>query len=343
MTVHIRLLVRGSILALLIMLLAICRAAGVNGAWEFFSQKDAKWQGDQLGTCDDDTIGSAGCAMTAVAMALKYSGTDADPHKLNEWLTSRGDKGYVKGCNIVWDEAARYPGSGPEYMWYVGNGKRTAPADLKAAIDGHRIVIARSNLAAQHWGIVRGYRGVGASWSDFYYWDPNDTGAKDHQVDDGLVRPGNATQVFQGPEVVEVDVPAKDEKWMDSRVELLPDDVLAVAATGTATYGVEGAPFNGDPVCEPDGTRFLNGRSQGRKFDRLSAFPNFPIAALLGLIAKKSGNEWRQIGKGVSGLSYKERAHVLLRFNDARRAYWNNKGSYHVTLRIWRSAERRPK
>ena len=73
----------------------------VVGETPIQSQRDEKWGDAQLGSCENQTIHSAGCAVSAVSMLLKAYGYDTDPEKLNEFL-SVDDQGYVDGCNIQW-------------------------------------------------------------------------------------------------------------------------------------------------------------------------------------------------------------------------------------------------
>jgi hypothetical protein len=67
--------------------------------WTEYKQCDSRWANNQLGTCSE-TICSAGCAMSSVAMILQTKGAGQDPGSLNSWLKSNG--GYASGCNIVW-------------------------------------------------------------------------------------------------------------------------------------------------------------------------------------------------------------------------------------------------
>ncbi|MEP7104086.1 MAG: C39 family peptidase [Candidatus Dojkabacteria bacterium] len=67
----------------------------------YMSQRDDAWGDIQLGACKDETIHSAGCAVSATAMLLKAYGYDTDPQRLNEFLSKNG-QGYVEECNIRW-------------------------------------------------------------------------------------------------------------------------------------------------------------------------------------------------------------------------------------------------
>ncbi len=76
----------------------------------YYYQRDPRWCGDPLGT-STETIGSAGCAITCVAMLLKWesgSSRDPDPGQFNAWLTDY--EGYSNENWIDWSVAANYDG-----------------------------------------------------------------------------------------------------------------------------------------------------------------------------------------------------------------------------------------
>lgn len=67
--------------------------------YPMYKQCDSAWGHEQLGT-SSNTICSAGCLMTSVAMALKGTGHNFNPSTLNSWLKSHG--GYASGDLFVW-------------------------------------------------------------------------------------------------------------------------------------------------------------------------------------------------------------------------------------------------
>lgn len=66
-----------------------------------YGQRDSRWAGQRLGTCNE-TIGSAGCLITSIAMmdACFDPGNPWNPAQVNSWFTSRG--GYANGCLVIW-------------------------------------------------------------------------------------------------------------------------------------------------------------------------------------------------------------------------------------------------
>lgn len=56
----------------------------------FFSQRQSPWNTYQLGTCPSDTIGTSGCAITAIAMAMTPVVSNLDPGVLNTYLKNNG-------------------------------------------------------------------------------------------------------------------------------------------------------------------------------------------------------------------------------------------------------------
>jgi hypothetical protein len=67
-----------------------------------YSQRDSEWGDDQLGACSNQTIHSAGCAMTSVAMLLSFYGYETTPGEFNEMLSQKNAFGYVEECDIKW-------------------------------------------------------------------------------------------------------------------------------------------------------------------------------------------------------------------------------------------------
>jgi hypothetical protein len=72
---------------------------GQSHGWTEYKQCDSRWSSQKLGTCSQ-TICSAGCAMSSVAMIIATRGGNYNPSTLNSWLEKHG--GYANGCNIYW-------------------------------------------------------------------------------------------------------------------------------------------------------------------------------------------------------------------------------------------------
>jgi len=160
----------------------------------FFSQRDPRWSGDQLGTCSGTTIGSAGCAITAIAMAGARSVSNFNPASLNTYL--RDHSGYSSGCLVIWSAAANIDGSGG--FTYYGTGSIGSATNLKSLIDGNKFVIAKSTRFSSHWGIIIGYNNQGTTLSDFYYLDPWDTSAVFRSVpSNGWMTTSSVTRIYQ--------------------------------------------------------------------------------------------------------------------------------------------------
>lgn len=159
----------------------------------FFSQRDPRWSGNQLGTCSGTTIGSAGCAISTIAMAGARSVSNFNPASLNTYLTN--NSGYSSGCLVIWSAAANI--DGPGGFTYIGTGSVSSAANLKSLIDGNKFPIARSTRFSSHFGIIIGYDNQGTALSDFYYLDPWDTSAVFRRVNDGWIGASSATRIYQ--------------------------------------------------------------------------------------------------------------------------------------------------
>lgn len=155
----------------------------------FFSQKDGRWSGQRLGT-GNGTIGSHGCAVTSMAMILRYRGADVDPGKLNVWLTA--NQGYSNGDLIRWDKAGGYGNAC--WLGYAGAGSIKSLTDLNNQLAGRKLVIAKSRRYASHFVVIRG---VTPDLRYGYYWDPADSAATQRRIGDGWVNVGAETRVFR--------------------------------------------------------------------------------------------------------------------------------------------------
>ena len=102
-----------------------------------FSQRDPRWAGDPLGTAGGQTIGTAGCLITAVASGLCDLGAATNPAMLNAWLSQHG--GYSNGNLFVW--AAVGP-LGVKLEQFIDCAKVDAPLGvIRDALTAGKVVI----------------------------------------------------------------------------------------------------------------------------------------------------------------------------------------------------------
>eukprot|EP01040_Poterioochromonas_malhamensis_P010841 gene10841-11817_t len=133
-------------------------SAGESG-WVSYKQCDSRWAKQELGTCSSQTICSAGCAMTSVAMMLKTKGASVDPSSLDSYLTHNG--GYASGCNIIWAAADHYGKT-------KFQGIETAnESEICNGLSKQHGIIANVNNGG-HWVLLTGCAGNGV----FYVNDP---------------------------------------------------------------------------------------------------------------------------------------------------------------------------
>ena len=131
-----------------------------SNGWVMYKQCDSKWANEKLGTCSQ-TICSAGCAMSSVAMILKTKGTNKDPSSLNSWLKNNG--GYASGCNIVWSSVDAFG-----TVTFIGKQPGATESDICNGLSkGHGLVANVHN--GGHWVLLTGCRGNGV-------FDVNDPG-----------------------------------------------------------------------------------------------------------------------------------------------------------------------
>jgi Peptidase_C39 like family len=119
-------------------------------------QQDPAWAGAPLGTSATDSVGSAGCAITAVTMMLRYYGMDTDPGAFNAWLTANG--GYANDDQLIWDAVTRYSGGRVAFSGWLGADLPTILAELDA---GRPVVAEVSIVGNQHFVLLTGYSADG--------------------------------------------------------------------------------------------------------------------------------------------------------------------------------------
>jgi hypothetical protein len=115
-------------------------------------QQEAAWAGAPLGTSASETIGSAGCAITAVTMMLRYYGMNTDPGAFNAWLTANG--GYAYDDELIWDAITSYSGGRVAFSGWLG----PDVGAIEAELDAGRPVVAEVHLGVnQHFVLLTGY------------------------------------------------------------------------------------------------------------------------------------------------------------------------------------------
>lgn len=115
-------------------------------------QQDDAWAGAPLGSSATETIGSAGCAITAVTMMLRYYGMNTDPGAFNAWLTANG--GYAFDDQLVWDAVTAYSGGRVAFSGWIDPDVGIIDGEL----DAGRPVVAEVRLGGnQHFILLTGY------------------------------------------------------------------------------------------------------------------------------------------------------------------------------------------
>jgi len=138
------------------------------------NQQDGAWAGARLGTSPTETIGSAGCAIAAVTMMLRYYGINTDPGAFNAWLTANG--GYAFDDQLIWNAVTIYSGGRVSFSGWLGPDLGVIEAEL----DAGRPVVAEVQLAGnQHFVLLTGYSSqTGLLINDPWFGDSVPLGAR---------------------------------------------------------------------------------------------------------------------------------------------------------------------
>jgi len=148
-----------------------------------FSQRSPGWSRQALGTDPVDTIGSAGCAMTAVAMVQAGLGYATNPADLNRWLTRNG--GYIENDILLWRQAVAATRGAVRWRWShvpgIVSQLRTDDQNIndlpsvrtvEAALDAGNLVVAEVRLYGQmHFVVLTGHAGTTFFINDPWFGD----------------------------------------------------------------------------------------------------------------------------------------------------------------------------
>ena len=135
------------------------------------SQRSQPWSRQALGSDPVDTIGSSGCALTAVTMVASAYGYRTNPSQLNQWLTAHG--GYIENDLLLWRQATAVTQGSVRWQWLHVPGMvsqlRTDDQDIEdlppqsvveAQLDAGRLVVAEVRLyGGMHFVVITGHRG----------------------------------------------------------------------------------------------------------------------------------------------------------------------------------------
>jgi hypothetical protein len=147
------------------------------------SQRSDAWARDALGSDPVDTIGSSGCALTAVAMVTAAFGHQTTPALLNNWLTGHG--GYIQNDLLLWRQATastggavrwrwlHVPGIAPQLRTDEQNIEDLPPASLvQSQLDAGNLVVAEVRLqGGMHFVVLTGHSGDTFFINDPWYGD----------------------------------------------------------------------------------------------------------------------------------------------------------------------------
>ena len=147
------------------------------------SQRSPHWAADHLGSDPHDTIGSSGCALTAVSMVHSAFGYPTSPRQLNRWLTDHG--GYIENDLLLWRQAVADTAGGIRWQWLhvAGISPSLAVDDqdidplptramVTSELDQGHLVVAEVRLhGGMHFVVITGHQGGRLQINDPWYGD----------------------------------------------------------------------------------------------------------------------------------------------------------------------------
>lgn len=155
-----------------------------------FTQRSPLWAREPLGSDPIDTIGSSGCALTAVTMVQAAFGYRTNPHLLNQWLTHHG--GYVENDAILWRTAMGQTAGSVRLKWiHIPGIVAQLRTDDQDSNDRPDAAVVRQELAAgnlvvvevrlhgnTHFVVITGPAGQDFAINDPWYGDRTTLGLR---------------------------------------------------------------------------------------------------------------------------------------------------------------------
>lgn len=127
-----------------------------------FRQADPIWRYDPLGA-SDETLGSAGCAISSAAMVFRFYGIDTDPQRLN-WFLQEHD-GYTPQGWVYWEKAAEFAPERVRHIYEDLPSYRLIDANL---LRGNPVIVRlRMPRGTTHFVVIAGKEGY-----DYLTQDP---------------------------------------------------------------------------------------------------------------------------------------------------------------------------
>lgn len=146
----------------------------------FYSQRDDSWKDLILGGCENKTIGSDGCAVSSISMALKGFGFDLSPEELNSRLSENNFQGYVNGCDVKWYSIPNFV-QGLTFKGSYDSVKGLERIDYELS-NGNQVIMGFKKVPytnLQHWVLVKEKRG-----NEYILTDPWETSSNEKTLKD---------------------------------------------------------------------------------------------------------------------------------------------------------------
>ncbi|MBI2566609.1 MAG: C39 family peptidase [Candidatus Schekmanbacteria bacterium] len=145
-----------------------------GGCPVLFCQRDVRWAKVPYDHRSGETLGGAGCAVTALAMLLAYHGTTVDPLTLHEFL-----KGHPQGFDasgwVRWPAVVDYEGAHLEFTGAMDLDELVDASDrgnvTVERVDGY---LAERNPVIISFGREHFYLAVRRSGDTYILYDPDD-------------------------------------------------------------------------------------------------------------------------------------------------------------------------
>ncbi len=181
----------------------------------YYSQRDPKWSGVQLGVCKNETIGKSGCVITSLSNFLVSTSSSKErenPKEMNEWCKKKGI--YASGCLVDMSRFAKL-----RNMSYLKTTKKPKVEKCLAETDFYK-----KNGVPQHFFMLRLKDGKIIDPLDSKpEWKKNPYGIVSYRVFESLKSPKslNPTETIKSTETVETSQKSEETTSLPTQNEIV--------------------------------------------------------------------------------------------------------------------------
>ena len=270
---------------------------GTNNGFTYFNQNDPRWGSQPLSNGDGDTVGSAGCGPTAVAMALSSRGVDTDPSQAASYAQAYKVKNEGVTADFISDYSSQF---GVNLTGRTVDNYTANDIDMSLASGQPVVALGRSTSSSDPYTSAGHYVTISGKDSNGNY-----------KVSDPL-NESNNSKSFSPSELFS----STQAYWTDSSIDGSMAGMDSLMGYGSS-YGKPIADKDGT-LTSPYGNRTLGGKTHFHSGIDYGTYKQEGKS----IYAVSDGEVYRTENVPYNGESYGYGTHIRLKHTDGNRSLY---------------------